>query len=146
MPILQGDIQLLASRVMDDVPEGGAGPSATVIEDGKSNAIVPDISESDRARGRVNMRQVHLAVRTQDTDTYMGANVIVAEPPSDPNVSITLFSTEGVYDTRSQAQARLEAYLNKGAEWSGFLYEDHIRGQRVIVLFQRPGSELPAPG
>ena len=146
MPIKQGDIQLLASRVMDDVPEGGAGPSAVVIEDGKSNAIVPDISESDRARGRVNMRQVHLAVRTQDTDTYMGANVIVAEPPSDPNVSITLFSTEGVYDTRSQAQARLEAYLNKGAEWSGFLYEDHIRGQRVIVLFQRPGSELPAPG
>ena len=38
MPIKQGDLQLLASRVMDDVPEGGAGPSAIVIEDGKSNA------------------------------------------------------------------------------------------------------------
>ena len=146
MPIKQGDLQLLASRVMDDVPEGGAGPSGAVIEDGKSNAIMPDISESDRARGRVNMRQLHLAVRTDDTDTYMGANVIVAEPPSDPNVSITLFSTDGVYDTRAQAQARLEAYLNKSAEWPGFLYEDHIKGQRQIQLFQRPGSEQPSPG
>lgn len=146
MPIKQGDIQLLASRVMDDVPEGGAGPSAVVIEDGKSNAIMPDISESDRARGRVNMRQLHLAVRTDDTDTYMGANVIVAEPPADPNVSITLFATGEVFDTRSQAQARLEAYLNKGAEWSAFLYEDHIRGQKQIQMFQRPGAELPTPG
>ena len=146
MPIKQGDLQLLASRVMDDVPEGGAGPSAIVIEDGKSNAIMPDISESDRARGRVNMRQMHLAVRTDDTDVYMGANIIVAEPPSDPNVSITLFSTDGVYDTRAQAQARLEAYLNKGAEWSAFLYENHIKGQRQIQMFQRPGAELPLPG
>ena len=146
MPIKQGDLQLLASRVMDDVPEGGAGPSAIVIEDGKSNAIMPDISESDRARGRVNMRQMHLAVRTDDTDVYMGANIIVAEPPSDSNVSITLFSTDGVYDTRAQAQARLEAYLNKGAEWSAFLYENHIKGQRQIQMFQRPGAELPLPG
>ena len=146
MPIKQGDIQLLASRVMDDVPEGGGGPSATVIEDGAENAIMPDISEMDRATGRANMRQVHVAVRTDDRDTYQGSNVIVAKPPADPNVSITLFSTGGVYDTRAQAQARLEAYLNKGAEWSGYLYENHIKGQRVIQIFQRPGTELPAVG
>ncbi|MEG0558312.1 MAG: hypothetical protein RR574_17865, partial [Comamonas sp.] len=146
MPILQGDIQLLASRVMDDVPEGGGGPSATVIEDGEENAIMPDISEMDRAIGRDNMRQVHVSVRTDDRDTYQGSNVIVAKPPADPNVSITLFSTGGVYDTRAQAQARLEAYLNKGAEWAGYLYENHIKGQRVIQIFQRPGTELPAVG
>ncbi|WP_066481785.1 hypothetical protein, partial [Comamonas terrae] len=146
MSIKQGDIQLMASRVMDDVPEGGGGPSAVVIEDGKSNALMPDISESDRARGRVNMRQTHVAVRTADTDTYMGSNVIVAEPPADPNVSVTLFTTGGVYDTRSLAQSRLEAYLNKGAEWAGYLYENHIKGQRVMQIFQRPGTELPAVG
>ena len=27
MTILEGDIKLLASRVMDDVPEGGGGPN-----------------------------------------------------------------------------------------------------------------------
>lgn len=146
MPILQGDIQLRASRVMDDVPEGGGGPSSVVIESGQENAIVPDISEMDRATGRANMRQMHVTVRTDDRDTYQGSNVIVAQPPADPNVSITLFATGGVYDTRSLAQSRLEAYLNKGAEWSGYLYENHIKGQRVIQIFQRPGTELPAVG
>lgn len=146
MAILQGDIQLLASRVMDDVPEGGGGPSAVVIESGQENAIVPDISEMDRATGRANMRQLHVAVRTDDRDIYQGSNVIVSKPPEDPNVSITLFSMSGVYDTRSQAQSRLEAYLNKGAEWAGYLYENHIKGQRVIQIFQRIGTELPAVG
>lgn len=146
MAILQGDIQLRASRVMDDVPEGGGGPSTVVIESGQENAVMPDISEMDRATGRANLRQVHVGVDTQDRDTYQGSNVIVAKPPEDPNVSITLFSTGGVYDTRAQAQARLEAYLNKGAEWAGYLYENHIKGQRVIQIFQRPGTELPAVG
>jgi hypothetical protein len=31
MPILTGDIKLVASQVMDDVPEGGGAPTATVI-------------------------------------------------------------------------------------------------------------------
>lgn len=146
MPILQGDIQLRASRVMDDVPEGGGGPSNVVIESGEENAVMPDISQMDRATGRANLRQVHVGVDTQDRDTYQGSNVIVAKPPEDPNVSITLFATGGVYDTRAQAQARLEAYLNKGAEWAGYLYENHIKGQRVIQIFQRPGTELPAVG
>jgi len=146
MAILQGDIQLRASRVMDDVPEGGGGPSTVVIESGQENAVMPDISEMDRATGRANLRQVHVGVDTQDRDTYQGSNVIVAKPPEDPNVSITLFATGGVYDTRAQAQARLEAYLNKGAEWAGYLYENHIKGQRVIQIFQRPGTELPAVG
>ena len=146
MAILQGDIQLRASRVMDDVPEGGGGPSTVVIESGQENAVMPDISEMDRATGRANLRQVHVGVDTQDRDTYQGSNVIVAKPPEDPNVSIALFATGGVYDTRAQAQARLEAYLNKGAEWAGYLYENHIKGQRVIQIFQRPGTELPAVG
>ena len=58
MPILTGDIKLVASQVMDDVPEGGGAPTATVITDGTSNAIFPDISELDRAGGRVNLRKV----------------------------------------------------------------------------------------
>lgn len=106
MPILQGDIRLRASRVMDDVPEGGGGPSNVVIESGQENAIMPDVSEMDRALGRANMRQLSVVVDTEDRDTYQGSNVIVAKPPEDPNISITLFATGGVYDTRAQAQAR----------------------------------------
>ena len=94
MPIQSGDVKLLKSAVMADVPEGGGAPTGNTIADGVSNAIFPDISELDRAGGRVNLRKSFVSVQTDDTDTYFGANVIVAEPPQDARVSVTLFSTE----------------------------------------------------
>lgn len=146
MAILAGNVKLVASAVMDDVPEGGGAPTSRVIQDNVSNEIFKDISESDRARGRFNASKVHVSVQTDDVDTYLGANVIVARPPEDPNVNIALFTTNSVYDTREEAVARLEAYLNKGPEWGGFLYENHISGQRTIQLFQRVNSEDPPVG
>lgn len=146
MPILSGDVKLLKSVVMADVPEGGGAPTGNVIADGVSNAIFPDISELDRAGGRVNLRKTFVNIQTDDTDTYFGANVIVAEPPQDPRVSVTLFSTGSTFDTRTSASSRVESYLNKGSEWPGFLYENHIAGQRAIQIFQRPEAELPTVG
>ena len=52
MPILAGDVKLVASQVMDDVAEGGGAPTANVIVDGASNSLFNDISELDRAGGR----------------------------------------------------------------------------------------------
>lgn len=146
MPILAGDIKLVASQVMGDVSEGGGAPTSTVILDGASNAIFPDISELDRAGGRVNLRKLHMSVQTADTDTYLGSNIIVAEPPTDPNVSVTLFTTNSVFDTRAEASLRVESYLNQGPMWGGFLFEDHLKGQRVIQLFQRPTDVVPNVG
>jgi len=146
MPIQSGDVKLLKSAVMADVPEGGGAPTGIAIADGVSNAIFPDISELDRAGGRVNLRKSFVSVQTDDTDTYFGANVIVAEPPQDARVSVTLFSTEKTFDTREQAQVRIEAYLNKGPEWAGYLFENHIAGQRVIQLFQRTTDTVPNVG
>jgi len=146
MPILSGDVKLLKSAVMADVPEGGGAPTGNTIADGVSNAIFPDISELDRAGGRVNLRKTFVSIQTDDTDTYFGGNVIVAEPPQDPRVAVTLFSTESTFDTRQQAQTRVESYLNQGPEWAGYLYENHIAGQRVVQFFQRPAAELPNVG
>ncbi|OGB58448.1 MAG: hypothetical protein A2503_10220 [Burkholderiales bacterium RIFOXYD12_FULL_59_19] len=146
MPILSGDIKLVASQVMDDVIEGGGAPTANVIADGVSNAIFPDISELDRAGGRVNMRKLFVGVQTLDTDTYMGSNIIVAEPPADPNVSVTLFTTSDTFDRRGAAASRVESYLNRGPVWGGMLLEDHITGQGAIQLLQTKDTELPSVG
>lgn len=146
MPIQSGDVKLLKSAVMADVPEGGGAPTGNVIADGVSNSIFPDISELDRAGGRVSLRKTFTAIHTDDHDTYFGANVIVADPPEDPRVSVTLFSTKSTFDTRAEAQTRVEAYLNKGPEWAGYLYENHIAGQRVVQLFQRVTDVLPNIG
>lgn len=146
MPIQSGDVKLLRSSIMSDAPESGGAPTGVEIPDGVSNAIFPDISELDRAGGRVNLRKTFVGVHTNDTDTYFGANVIVADPPDDPRVSVTLFSTGRTFDTRAEAQSRIESYLNKGPEWPGYLYENHIQGQRAVQLFQRPTDPLPVVG
>jgi hypothetical protein len=144
--ILSGDVKLLASQVMLDVPEGGGAPTAIVIADGASNAIFPDISERDRAGGRVNTIKVFAAVQTDTVDSYYGPNVILADPPKDPRVSVTLFLTNSFFETRAGATSRIESYLNKGPEWPGYLYENHIAGQRVIQLFQFPDAEIVRVG
>lgn len=145
MTILKGDIKLVKSQVMDDVPEGGNGPTANEVVDGDSNEIFSDISESDRAAGRVSARKVHVWIQSHDTDTFLGGNVIIAEPPNDPNVSVTLMSTGDVFDIRSAAISRIEAYLNVGATYQGYLYGNHIAGQAVLAIIQRT-SDLPAVG
>lgn len=145
MTILRDDVKLLASRVMDDVDEGGGAPTANEIHDGVSNEIFPDISEFDRAAGRVSLRKVFVAVDSTNTDTYLGANVIVAQPPSDDNVSVTIFDTASTFDERSDAVSRLEAYLFVGTAYPAFLFGNHISGQNTIMLFRRT-DEVPEIG
>lgn len=146
MTILAGDVKLMASEVMDDVPEGGGAPTSAVIQDGVSNAIFPDISELDRAGGDVSMRKAFVRIATDTRDTYLGANIIVADAPDDPRVSMTIFSTKSVFDRRDAAKSRVEAYLATGPDYPAILFENHIQGQRQIALFQRPTDPLPPVG
>lgn len=145
MTILEGDIKLLASRVMDDVPEGGGGPTGNVIPYGGSNHIFRDITEADRAGGNVSIMQVHAAVMTNNAEPYMGANFILSMPPTDPNVSVTLAKCN-LFARRTEIAAAIANYLIKGSEWSGYLLENHVQGQRNIQLFHRPGTATPPIG
>lgn len=145
MPIQKGDVKLHKSAVMDDVPEGGGAPTAAVIVDGSSNAIFPDVSESDRAAGRVSARKLHAWVQSNDTDTYLGANIIIAEPPNDPKVAVTIFGTGETFDRRTEAISRIEAYLSVGSNYAGFLMGNHIEGMATLSIFQRT-DELPPIG
>lgn len=145
MTILEGDIKLLASRVMDDVPEGGGGPTGNVIPYGGSNHIFSDITEADRAGGNVSIRQVHAAVMTSTAEQYMGANFILSMLPTDPNVSVTLAKCN-LFARRTEIAAAIANYLIQGSEWSGYLLENHVVGQRNIQLFHRPGTPTPPIG
>lgn len=146
MPITASDVTLVKSAVMDDVPEGGGPPVSAVIADAVSNSIFRDISELDRAGGKVSLTKVFVSIKTATTDGYYGGNVIVSDVPGDPLVNVSIFSTGDVFDTRASASARVEAYLNAGPEWAGFLFENHIEGQRSIQLFQRTNQAPPSIG
>lgn len=145
MTIKDGDIGLYASKVMDDVPEGGGGPTGNLIPWGKSNGIFRDITEVDRAGGDVSIRQLFAAVRTPDTEPLMDANVILSAMPNDPNVSVTLASC-GFFARRTDIAAAIAAYLIPGTEWNGFLLENHVQGQASIKIYHRPGTPAPTIG
>ena len=145
MTILEGDIKLLASRVMDDVPEGGGGPTGTVIPYGGSNAVFGDVTETARAGGNVSIRQVHMGVLTPTTDALMGANVILSRLPTDPNVAVSLAKCS-LFARRSEIAQAVANYLIQSVVWNGALLEDHVAGQKSIQIFHRPGTAVPDIG
>lgn len=146
MSILSGDIKLLGSQRLTDTPDGGGRVTGREIVSGEHNSLFPDVSDLDRAYGVVNLRKAFLAVQTDDTDTYYGANTTVLLPPSDPNVGLCLMSTKDHHDTRDAARDVLERYLARGPKWRGFLYDTQLEGQRAIRFFQRVEVRLPEVG
>lgn len=146
MPIQEQNIQFVRSEVMDDVAEGGGAATGNVVVDGTMNNVFEDISDLDRAYGRFNLRKLFVAVRTASTDLFGGARTVVTGLPTDDALSYTLFSTADAFDRRDAAASKVEAYLFRGAEWQGYLFEDHIVGMRSLQLIQRPSTTLPEQG
>lgn len=146
MTILSGDIVLLASQRLVDTDDGGGRITGREIISGNHNSMFPDISDMDRAYGTVNMRKAFLAVQTDDTDTYYGANAMVLLPPSDPSVNLTLMTTKDHNDTRDNARNTLERYQARGPKWQGVLYDTQLEGQRAIRILQRVEVRLPEVG
>ena len=146
MPLLAGDIRFARSANMADVPEGGGPPSAQLLTSGRSNEIFPDISEETRTVGRVEIYQIFGILRNLDRDPLLGANVIIAEPPADPNVSITMLSLKNPFATRAEIARRIESGMTAGSEWGGYLLENHFTTMRAIQLLQRPGMPPPSIG
>ena len=146
MPIQQDNIKFLESQVMDDVPEGGGASTGTQIIDGEMNNIFEDISDTDRAYGRFNLRKIFLGVESLDTSLFGGAKTVITALPIDESISYTLFATGDPFDVRSEAADRVESYLYKSTTWGGYLNENHISGMTAISVIQKVGSALPPIG
>lgn len=146
MPLLAGDIRLARSANMADVPEGGGPPSAQLLTSGRSNEIFPDISEETRTVGRVEIYQIFGVLRNTDRAALTGSNVILAQPPADPNVSVTLLSLKDPFATRAAIARRIESGMSAGSEWGGYLLENHYTTMRAIQVLQRPGTLAPTLG
>ena len=146
MAIESGNIFFVESQVMDDVPEGGGAATGTKIIDGQMNNVFPDISDTDRAYGRLNLRKMFLSVYTAGVDTFGGAKTVVTALPVDDSLAYILFDTGEPFDTRDGAADKIEAYLYKSTTWQGYLNENHIAGMTAISVIQKVGSELPPIG
>jgi hypothetical protein len=146
MAITDQDIRLMASERLADTEDGGGRMTGTEVVDGVSNNLFPDVSELDRTIGRVALRKAFPAVLSENRDPYYGANVIIDRGPADPNVSVTLFSTKDWTDERAAAVSRMESYLARGPRLDGYLYDQHIAGQKALMILMRTDRQPPVIG
>lgn len=146
MPITVADLKFFQSERMTDEDDGGGQMTATEIVSGADNQIFDDVSDVDRAAGDVSLRKVYAAVTSADTAKYLDAGVVVFREPADPAASVLAFSTGSFFDERADLQDRLEQTITRGSRWNGYLWGQHVAGQRAITLWQRPDVELPAVG
>ena len=143
MPITAPDIKLRQSQRLTDNPDGGGRMVSAEIVDGALNNLFPDIDDEARTTGNVSLRKLFVHVDTASTDTLQGAIAIILDPPLDPNVTMSMFST-GVYgDERTAAQNRLESYITRGVESRYVLMGNHYIGSRALTLYCMKDAPTP---
>jgi hypothetical protein len=146
MTITAADLVWRQSERMTDTGDGGGQMVATVIEPGGENQIFDDLSDVDRAAGDVSIRQVYAHVASAAADKYLDACAAVLEAPSDPNVSVLIFSLGDYYAERAALVNRIQSGISRGALWLGFLWGNHQAGQRALTLWQRVETAIPSSG
>lgn len=146
MPIAETDLVLLEAERMDDTPAGGGRMTGTVIADGQENNLFPDIAPSDRVMGRVRLSKLYAANRSADTALFLGAHLLVSHRPADPAVDVILFAPGSWTDTRTEARDYVERYLVRGPYWPGWVYGNHLAGQRAVQIYQLEETALPEVG
>lgn len=140
MTISESDLKLLKSERMTDFADGGGKMTATEVIDGQVNNLFNDISQLDRTYGRVSLRKAYPSIQTANVDTYLGTHIILTDPPDDPNVNVTIYSTENWTDQRDAARDRIESYSVQGPEAPWILYGDHVVGQKMLMLWSRTNA------
>jgi hypothetical protein len=139
-----GDMRFALPPDLTQSDNGGGPPTSNLVPDGASNAWFPDLSPDARVGGLAEVVHGHAVLRTTDTDQLLGANLILADPPDDPNVSITLIKSPGPFSKRPDLAKIIEATSAPGPEFAGYLLENHQAGRRDIVLVQRPDAIPPS--
>ena len=138
------DIVLLESERMTDTSDGGGRMTGHAVPDGVLNNVFPKVSRVDSVNGRVNLRKIYMAVRTATLEMAGGAHTIIAAPPADPKIAITLFkTTNSAFDNRTDARNRIESYVVRGPASRMVLYGTQFAGQASITVYQREEEPIP---
>lgn len=147
MPIQSADIKLIKSAVLADTNDGGGPMSGVPLVSGMSNNLFPDISDTDRELGRVQMRKVFGVAQSADTDTLLGAHAVITKPPHDLNVIATLFKTDGWSDTRTDAVKNVEGYLVQGSRMPSLrIMDTHYKRSTQLRLYIVGAGSFPTAG
>lgn len=142
--ITQDNLVILKAQVGSDADNGGGLPTNQSVPNHVSNALFPDVSDTDRMMGRVRLRKIFLAVQSVNDELIQSARLIFTKIPQ--KMSVFAFKASSFADRRADAKDRMESYLARGARWAGHLLESHLKGQKTIQLSLDPSDNLPAVG
>ena len=99
MSITINDLKIYESEVMSNAANGGGGMTTNAIIDGASNNIFDDVSEPDRAYGKVNQRKMFMACKSPNNDKLFSALTYISKLPPDEKINVNLVKTQGYFDT-----------------------------------------------
>lgn len=144
MTIAVDDLKFFLSERMTDNSDGGGQRTATPMD--RDHPALDSLTDVDRAGGDVSIRKIYGAVESDLDEKYLDAGAVVWKGPADPAMSVLIFSTGDHYDERDDIKSRLEQTISRGARWNGWLWGQHLVGQRAVVIWQRQETPLPAVG
>lgn len=143
MTISATDIKMRQSQRLTDNPDGGGRMVQTEIVDGQMNNLFPDIGDEERTTGRATLRKLFVHVDTPTTDVLKDAIGVLVDPPDDPRVQVSMFSTGSYSDVRSNARNRVESYITRGTESRYVLLSNHFIGQMTAQFYCM--KDAPSP-
>ncbi len=143
MTISATDIKMRQSQRLTDNPDGGGRMVQAEVVDGQMNNLFPDIGDEERTTGRATLRKMFVHVDTDGTDVLKDAIGVLLEPPSDPNVQVTMFATGSYSDVRQDARNRVESYITRGVESRYILLSNHFTGQMSVQFYCM--KDAPSP-
>lgn len=143
MTISATDIKMRQSQRLTDNPDGGGRMVQTEIVDGQMNNLFPDIGDEERTTGRATLRKMFVHLDTPGTDVLKDAIGVLLDPPSDPSVQVSMFSTGSYSDVRVAARNRVESYITRGAESRYVLLSNHFVGQMSVQFYCM--KDAPSP-
>ena len=89
------------------------------------------MTDTDRALGDVSIRKLYASVTARTlTNTWTRA-WRYSKRRADPAVSVALFTTGDFYDERDDLRNRLEQTITRISRYAGWLYGQHLTGQRL---------------
>ncbi|SLM23918.1 hypothetical protein [Stenotrophomonas indicatrix] len=143
MTISATDIKLRQSQRLTDNPDGGGRMIQAEVQDGAMNNLFPDIGDEERTTGRATLRKMFVHIDTSNVDVLKDAIGVLIEPPSDPNVTVSMFATGSYSDVRLDAKNRVESYITRGTESRFILMGNHFVGQMTLLVYTT--ADAPSP-
>lgn len=143
MTISATDIKMRQSQRLTDNPDGGGRMVQTEIVDGQMNNLFPDIGDEERTTGRATLRKMFVHVDTPTTDVLKDAIGVLVDPPTDPRVQVSMFTTGSYSDVRADARNRVESYITRGVESRYILLSNHFIGQMTVQFYCM--KDAPSP-